>query len=247
MKNAPIWMLIALFGFGLTAGKCADLFAEETDENDDDSSGDDDDDSTGDDDDADDDADVVPDDVDDFIDADQRAALEEVGLIIYGGDDPPDIGGSYYLDSIEITYDDSNMWLDIVDYTYEFYNQTRDGEISLNYEAPAVDDVAEGVGAFISGDGDCFSIFIDAEGTASGCDYELPGIISGCLTSDGIAKWTNGFIMGSKSGENCDALMPTDHRRIIAETDDLAEKLKTGTTRTTAKRNGAHGLLSISN
>ncbi len=196
---------------GLTAGKCTD--SEDPTEEDDD---DDDDDEA---------SEEIPDEVDDFFDEEQREALEDVGMVIHTGDDPPDIEGTYFLDAIEIIYDDSDTWLDIVDYTYVFFDQTNDGEISMNYEAPDANDVAEGVGAFISGSGDCFSIFLDTEGVANGCEYKLPGIISGCLDDSGITDWQNGFIMGEKSGDNCDLLMPTDHRRIIEETDDLAEEI----------------------
>ncbi len=225
MKDMIAFMLMILLAISLTAGKCADMFSGDEDENSDDDDDDDDDnndDADGDDDDDDAD-DGIPDDVNDFFDQDDLDALEEVGLVIYEGDDPPTIEGSYYLNSIEIIYDDADMWLNIVDYTYDFYDQSSDGEISMDYEAPEANDVAEGVGAFISGSKNCFSIFIDTTGVANGCHYKTPSVISGCLSSDGITEWRNAFIMREKSGDNCDQLIPEGHRRIISETDDLAE------------------------
>jgi hypothetical protein len=207
----------------LSGGKCTDISSDDDGGGDDDGNPFDIDDQVDDDDDDDDNE--IPDEVDDFLDDEDIEALEEAGLIIYPGDDPPDIEGSYYLDSIEIAYDDLDLVLNIADYTYTFYGQTNKGKISMDYEAPEVNDQATGVGAFISGRGDCFSIFIGVEGDANGCEYENPSIISGCLDNDGITGWENGFIMGEKSGDNCEMLVETGHRRIIEESDNLAVEI----------------------
>jgi len=184
---------------------------------------DDDDDDSGDDDDT---IDDVPDDVNDFLDPEDLEAIEDAGMPVHRGDNPPNVEGSYGLDSLIITYDELGMegWT-IAYYEMTYYDQTSAGAIKNDYEAPDAGDVGTGIGGFISGDDGCFSVYLDIEGEASGCSYKLPAVHSGCMDSNGIADFYWGFIMKEKSGTNCDALMPEGAVRVIEESDGLAAEL----------------------
>lgn len=209
-----------IFIMGLLAGLIASMsFGLGCDDDDDD------DDLFDDDDDDDDDIADVPDDVNDFLDQADLDALEDAGMTIYKGDNPPNIEGGYLLDSLVITYDEIGMeGYSIAPYTMTYYDQTTAGDIKNDYESPQVGDYGNGIGGFISGDDGCFTVYLDIEGNANGCDYGLPAIHSGCLNTSGIADFDWGFIMKWKQGTNCEALMPEEAVRIINESDDLASE-----------------------
>lgn len=204
-----MWIFASFLVFGLFAFGC-------------DTGGDDDDDDGGDD-----GGDIpdVPDDVNDFLDQEDIDKLEDAGMTIHTGDNPPNVEGTYDLNSLVITYDEIGMEGWPIDYYWiKYYDQTDDGEIKLDYEGAGGTDVGDGLGAFISGDGKCFTVYIDTKGNASGCDYEMPSLHSGCLETTGIKDFQWGFIMKKKSGENCDYLMPEGAARIVDETDGMASK-----------------------
>ena len=168
----------------------------------------------------------VPDGVSNFLNEDDIRALESVGMKIYRGFNPPNIEGKYYLDTLQVYYDDLGYYdLQFDDYVYEFYGQTPSLSLRTSYEAQTVSDVATGIGSFISGNGNCFSVYMDITGVAEGCSYSAPQIISGCVSSSGITGYMIGFIMKKKSGSNCDMLVEVSHKRIVIENDNLAERV----------------------
>lgn len=184
-----------------------------------------DDDDGGDDDGGDDEIEDVPDEVNDFLDPEDIEKLEDAGMTIYTGDNPPNVEGTYDLDSLVISYDEIGMeGYPLAYYWIKYYDQTDDGKIKLDYESPDAGDVGSGIGAFIAGDGNCYSVFVNAEGDSFGCHYKMPSIHSGCKNSSGIADFQWGLIMKEKSGENCDYLMPEGAVRIVDETDGMASK-----------------------
>lgn len=167
----------------------------------------------------------VPDDVNNFLDPEDIEKLEEAGMTIYTGDNPPNVEGTYDLDSLVISYDELGMeGISVGYYWIRYYDQTDDGEIKLDYEGADGSDAGSGLGAFIAGDGKCFSVFVDAEGDYNGCHYKMPSIHSGCKEPNGIANFQWGFVMKEKSGDNCDLLMPEGAVRIVDETDGMASE-----------------------
>ena len=217
------WLVVfvlLLLGGACSLLACADLMGDD-DDDDDDTSGDDDDDDDGG------RIDDVPDDVNDFLDQEDIDKLKNAGLEIYTGDNPPNIEGSYLANSQITVYDDAGqVGYQPADYIYTFADQTDAGSISHSYDSPDAGDSGSGLGAFISGDGDCFSVFVRVEGSTYECDYEMPEIFSGCLNDEGIADFAIGFIMTDKEGFGCDALIEEGQARIIEEEDGLAEEIE---------------------
>ena len=156
---------------------------------------------------------------------DDRHPLERAGMVLYDGDNPPDVTGDYYLDNLDIVYDDLGMRFDVVNYTYHFSEQTADNEVETAWEADELEDNAAGLKGRIEGSGACWTNYVQMTGAITGCDYVTENVFSGCMDSDGIRDWFLGFVMLHKDGEGCDALVPVDHRRIIKETDALAVRL----------------------
>jgi hypothetical protein len=156
---------------------------------------------------------------------DTRHPLERAGMTLYHGDDPPDVEGDYLLDSLSIVYDDDGLRMDFVDYDYHFSAQTAAGEVEVAWEAHDIVDTASGLKGTIEGDAGCFTAYVNMAGTTSGCEYVMENVFAGCMSAAGIDDWHLGFVMLSKTGSGCDALVPVDHRRVIREVDGLAAAL----------------------
>jgi len=169
--------------------------------------------------------DGVPSEVNNFFGQADLDKLKEAGMNINTGINPPDITGTYLGDTLVISYDDTDATgMSVSRYQYTFYDQTAAGAIKVDYTALDAADVATGTGGFISGEGTCFSIYLDTKGVADTCNYKTPNIISGCLNTSGdITSWQQGLIMTEKEG-SCDTLIPVGHRRIISETDGTVTK-----------------------
>jgi hypothetical protein len=218
MKNwgTVLWLVVLL---ALTVMAIGAVSCDDDDDDDDDN-----DDTAGDDDDG--RIDDVPDDVNDFLDSSDIEKLKAAGMPIYTGDNPPNIEGSYLLNTLTIIYDEIGLeGMTVAQYTVTYFDQTENGGVKQNYEAPDVGDTANGLGAFISGDGDCFTVFVDTTGMVSGCDYKLPAIHSACLTGSGMTDYFWGVLMKEKVGTGCDALIPVDAARVLEEIDGVAEEI----------------------
>lgn len=169
----------------------------------------------------------VPDEVNEFLDPEDVQAIEGAGMVIHRGNNPPNVEGIYLADSLIVTYDDyGGEGMMISPYQVRYYNQTDQGRVSLDYETIPPSDEGSGLGAFISGDNGCFTVFIDIEGAVSGCEYAMPSLHSGCVGDDGVEGFVWGLIMRHKyGGAACDALLPEGAVRLATEIDGVAEKL----------------------
>lgn len=171
----------------------------------------------------------VPSQVNNFLDSNDIEELENAGMEIHKGADPPNIEGSYELNSLIITYDQVGMeGYTVAYYEIRYYDQKSDGTIKMDYESSQAGDYGYGVGAFISGDDNNYTVYIEAEGSITNCDYKMPSIHSGTKSaSDDINDFYWGLIMTEKEGTNCDQLMPEDAVRIIKESDGTASEIST--------------------
>ncbi len=144
------------------------------------------------------------------------------GLSIYKGDNPPTIYGAYLADDLDCTSSTDGVYLQDLVYYYNFYGQTSDFDISLDYTNQS-GDTASGRGAFISGDGNNFSIYMEAHGTSGSATYTTVSIYSGTLTSYGITNFQFGFIMVEKY-DPYDSLMEVNNLRVYDEGDYYVDK-----------------------
>ena len=160
--------------------------------------------------------DAIPRQVESFLSQEDILALESVGMNIYKGSSPPKIEGSYLLTTLDVFYDDLNSKPPdaMAHYTYIFKNQIA-GKISVSFSAPATNDSATDLGGYVSGNGDCFNVFVEIKGTDDQCNYTMPSIFTGCLTGNGIIEWQWGFVMGEKVGATCDKMLDQCHKRIF--------------------------------
>lgn len=173
----------------------------------------------------------VPNPVNEFLNKFDIEKYKKAGIKIYTGDNPPNIEGSYYLNSLVLFYDEpwdkqGDIGDGIVNYNYKFYDQKSDGTINSSYTAESAPSEAVGIGAFISGNDNCFTIFVDDKGKGYSCNTREARLISACKTDKGLEQIKDSFIMKEKQGSDCEELMPIGNLRIITEDDGLAERIE---------------------
>lgn len=173
----------------------------------------------------------VPDPVNEFLNKFDIEKYEKAGIKVYKGDNPPNIEGSYYFNSLVLFYDEpwdeqGEIGDGIVNYNYKFYDQKSDGTINSSYTAESAPSEAVGIGAFISGNENCFTIFVDDKGRGFSCNTREARLISACKTDKGLEQVKDSFIMKEKEGSDCNELMPVGNLRIITEDDGLADLIK---------------------
>lgn len=172
----------------------------------------------------------VPSEVNKFVQAKDISLLKDQNFTVYTGSTSPNIEGAYILDSLRSTYNsDGEETGGFVNYRMQIFDQKKD-TVSTKYSSLESSDTDSGGGAFISGEGNCFTIFVEEKGKSdNGCNYRVSSIISGCLSEQGIQNYQNADIMKYKDdkpicGEVEGGLMPVGNVRIIVEEDKLAER-----------------------
>ncbi|MCD6098297.1 hypothetical protein J7K18_05310 [bacterium] len=173
----------------------------------------------------------IPDTVIHIITPEQMEILEELGLEINPGSDPPNIEGEYFISPLILI--GSSIAEDVIgsqfaDYYYNFFNQTEDYEIEVNYHSEGYTDVATGVGSFISGSGSDFSVFLQIEGeiddSTDYATYTLAKIVSGTISASGIIDCQIGFILTDKYDPD-DILIEINDARVFEDSDGLANRI----------------------
>ena len=169
--------------------------------------------------------DDVPPGVNDFMSPEDKQTLQDNGLEIYTGLNPPNIEGNYYANSL--TTSDGNI--DFMNYSYRFHDQTAELSIRSSHISENGTDTAEGKGAFIAGSGTTFSIYMESiseiRQETHVTTIESARIYSGIISSDGIINFQFGFIITDKKNDINDLFMNVGDTRVIYESDGLAERV----------------------
>jgi len=142
----------------------------------------------------------VPLEVNEFLNQEFIEILQDRGLEIHKGFNPPDVTGNYYVDS----WTNKETDLQYINYSYQFTNQTPNFQIEVNSESDRA--VAFGTGAFISGDGDNFSIYYETDSHISEDDHVVyiksADIYTGSISENGIINFEKGFIILEKENDS---------------------------------------------
>lgn len=147
---------------------------------------------------------------------------------IHDGVNPPNIEGQYLVSPMVLVhsthgYEPGDLFAD----TYvQFYNQDmenntldyQDEEVSYSYNI--------GKGAFISGEGNDFSVFFNTTGTSYhekyNVDFKMALVISGTKSSNGIKDLTYAFVMVDKSDDSEGYTVPIGTFRVFKDQDGLS-------------------------
>ena len=149
------------------------------------------------------------------------------GLVINEGSQPPQLGGIFLANPYTLLspYGPEDGWQKgrvISDYKFRFYDQTGD-EVKLDFRQSS--EMATGLGSFVSGFGNKFTIFAQTKGTQSGIENTQLSVISGELTADGIADFQYAFTFTAKTGDTSNSiLIPVGKARVWEDGNRLASK-----------------------
>ncbi len=178
-----------------------------------------------------------PESIDDVIDKETLDEIEESGMDLNKGLDPPDIQGKYLVDDLYLVYDSKYPphYFDpgyiMKDYIYTFYDQTDEHNIKVQYQAPDNPGVyGGGDGAFISGSGNKFTIYLRTKSKLTGAYLSTMQIISGEIVEEGIENMKIALIIMGKEGADVhniemEDFPPIGTKRIIISK-SIAERIE---------------------
>lgn len=169
---------------------------------------------------------VIPDEI--------RKTMEPY-ITIYDGDNPPNVEGTYLIEPMEIVYDATGNYQSGYNKFKKIYfriSNQNTAKNTLDYHEKEVSGgieygEAKGDGAFISGDGDNFSLYFNTVGVTHLEKYDVQSkdalVISGTKTSSGIKNLCYSFIMIEKSADPDNNLMDAGDFRVFKDGDGNAK------------------------
>lgn len=149
-------------------------------------------------------------------------------ITIYDGNNPPNIEGEFVISPSELTYNsvgDYPIGHIFADTYIKFLNQDMHAN-TLDYREKQLSSTQTGEGAFISGEGNNFSVFFNTDGISHYSDYDISYktalIISGTKTNDGISNLQYAFVMVDKSDDPKPHIIPVGAFRVIKDGDGFS-------------------------
>ena len=159
---------------------------------------------------------IVPDDILD--------KFKELGIAINGGYFPPNIEGTYSISPLVLVKsnfaDDISPGNKFDDMIITFSNQNNAKQtIICDYDQGA--QIGNGLGSFITGFGNKFSVFTEVSGTFDGEPFKSVDIYSGEITSSGIKNFHQaGIVTLEASGT-----IKRGQGRLVYDSDGFSERV----------------------
>ena len=154
--------------------------------------------------------------------------MTNLGMPIYTGKTPPNLVNFYKLSPR--TLKNSNVPNDysagtvFYDMNIHFYNQDNTAlSLKMDFaEMGSGGGTGSGKGAFISGSGNNFSVFMQVTYTASGQTADMVEIFSGTMTSTGIKDLYDGLFMVDDHGDPGNLWIANGQGRIFYDSDGMS-------------------------
>jgi ABC-type glycerol-3-phosphate transport system permease component len=182
---------------------------------------------------------TIPSQVQEFLSQQDIDEFKELDFPVYFGFNPPNIEGTYRTDSKKVDYDKKGIFrvgMNLLDQDNTFRNQTENFEIVFDDKILKSGTVSKGKGGFISGEGNCFTVYQKKVANRSGCISTTVELMSGCLDENQNIKDYKSVIkmIDIRNKFICRILkylkkpnpMPEGNVRITSESDGLAKKIE---------------------
>lgn len=179
------------------------------------------------------------DDIKQNISQDNLNKIRELGVTICEGKNGPNIEGIFYDSPYVLTKttvpNDVSIGTRFVDGRYRFSNQDNTKLTAtvdykgINFNNGQVIDESTGKTAFLSGTGNCFTLFVIVEGkyTQSSTRYRTLEVYSGEKTAQGINNFQNALLMLDDYGDPNNELIPVNTGRAFKDNDGFSESQNT--------------------
>jgi len=159
----------------------------------------------------------------------QLDSLKKHGTVINEGVTPPTVSGTFLLSPDVCSFDNSGSNFSgqtFDDYAYEFSKQnTSKFTIRIDYTNVANDGSDTGsdsTATYISGTGQLFTVYAQSSGVETGISYTNLQVLSGQITSGGIANFQVTDYLESKGADPNNKLEPVGTTRIFYDSDKLS-------------------------
>lgn len=164
---------------------------------------------------------VIPEDIRDLM---------EPHIHIYEGNNPPNVEGQFLISPLTMTHDSKGSW-EVGEVFYDsyirLYNQNRKAN-TIDFYKEQGGGKETGEGAFISGEGNNFSIYFKTSGYSPYKDSDFKVylkrslIISGTMTTDGIKNLEYAFVIVEKSDDPKNQIMDVGDFRSFKDGDGFS-------------------------
>lgn len=166
-------------------------------------------------------------DIKNFVPQSVIDSMRNWGMVINEGKTPPVISGIYNFTRNVCVFDNSgyNQTGDyFADYRYRFHDQNNEKlTISLDYKALNAPDTASGIGSFLAGNNNLFTVFVNVSGVQAGITYKQIGFYSGRKTETGIENFQTGFYFTEKGPDPDNTLVKVGSSRIFNDEDEFSD------------------------
>lgn len=166
-------------------------------------------------------------DVTDLVPQEILDEMEDLGLPIYGGIDPPNIEGRFVASPFILLA--SNRQSDVPGYQFQDYyvafKEQDDRELTIMMDYENGSEMGNGLGSFIVGDGNRFSVFVEVISESNGETASFVHIVSGELTETGIKDLYFANFMLDNRGNPSGAWIEEGEGRVAFDSDGFSERL----------------------
>ncbi len=165
-------------------------------------------------------------DINEIITAEALEGLQDLGMPINTGTNPPNLEGAYLgspfvlkSSNVPNDYDPGYQFADI---TIHFYEQ-NDEDLTIKYDYINGIETGVGQGGFIVGDDNNFSVFLGVEVEISGYSSDVVIVLSGTMGTDGIENLYFANFMVDNFGNPGGVFIPDNTGRIVYDSDGFSE------------------------
>jgi hypothetical protein len=171
----------------------------------------------------------ITDEINKVIPKEIQEEMRDLGQPIYGGGNPPSIIGTYkfvpcilkksnFRDSYSVGYQFNDLYIT--------FSEQNNADLTIKVAIDQGGISGEGVGAYIVGEGDQFTVFVEEKYYQNGKYQSTTAeIYSGTITSTGIKNCHGTLVMIDDNGDPENNLIGVGQGRLFYDSDGFSEKV----------------------